>query len=77
MKWKLNDYLEANSVKPRSVENRAIKLGYTFGRNSIYRMTRGEGPTNINRDSLTAILHALRDITQKDVQVSDLLEYED
>lgn len=76
MVWKLKQVIRQNKLKPRAIENRAIELGYEFGRNTIYRLLgHEEGPKNINRDSLTAIIHALRDLTNKPIKVEDLIEY--
>lgn len=77
LEWKLRPLLEAHNLRPRDVETEAIRLGYTFGKNTIYRVLSGEGPTNFNRDTLTAIIGALRKLTGKPVSVGDLLEYQD
>jgi len=75
--WKLKTYLRTHDIKPRQVENEVIRLGYEFGRNTIYRLLSGEGPANVNRGTLAKIIAALRSITGEQVQVSDLLEYRD
>ena len=75
--WKLKRFIEGHNLKARQVETEAIRLGYTFGRNTIYRLLKDEGPVNINRDSLTAVIAALRSLTGRKVKVGDLLEYEE
>lgn len=73
--WKLRPYLRAHGLRARDVENEAIRLGHQLGRNTIYRVLQGDGPTNFNRDTLVAIIAALRSLTGKKVMVGDLLEY--
>ncbi len=75
--WKLRAYLGERNIKPRAVENEAIELGYSFGRNMIYRLLRDDGPVNVNRDTLAALIGALRSLTGRKVKVQDLLEYEE
>lgn len=75
--WKLQAYLDERGIKPRTVENEAITLGYSFGRNMIYRLLRDDGPVNVNRDTLAALIAALRSLTGRKVKVQDLLEYEE
>lgn len=75
--WKLRAYLGERNIKPRTVENEAIELGYSFGRNMIYRLLRDDGPINVSRDTLAALIGALRSLTGRKVKVQDLLEYEE
>ena len=73
--WHLKEFLEENELKPRDVENKAIKLGFKFGRNSIYRLLKGDGPRNANLQTLTVLVTTLRVLTKSKVNVSDLLKY--
>lgn len=73
--WKLDMALETSGVTPAQLEREIIRLGYEFGAKTIYRFT-GEGPTNLNRGSLEAIISALRSLTRQEVNVQDLLEYQ-
>ena len=77
IKWKLRRYLETNNITPRDVETEAIRLGFQFGRNTIYRLQRDDGPSSFNRDTLTALIAALRSLTGRKVNVQDLLEYQE
>ncbi len=72
--WKLDKLLEEYDITPARLEREIIRAGYDFGFKSIYRFT-GQGPTNVNRGSLEAIIAGLRSVTGKDIGVSDLLEY--
>lgn len=72
--WKLARYLETHDIRPRDVENEAIRAGFQFGRNTIYRLLRDDGPTNFNRDTLAAVIASLRAITGQTVTADDLLE---
>lgn len=74
--WKFDEYLKNQQLTPADVEREIIRLGYTFGSRTIYRF-KGQGPDNLNRGSLEAILTALRSLTGKPVQITDLLEYQD
>lgn len=73
--WKLKSYLEEKNIKPRELENEVLRLGHTFGRNTIYRLIRDDGPANLSRDTLAALIDALRSLTKRKVKVSDLVEY--
>lgn len=46
-----------------------------LGQNSIYRLTRGDGPKLVDRVTLYKIIRALRELTHEEVCVADLLEY--
>lgn len=73
--WKLEKVVEEYDITPARLEREIVRLGYTFGAKSIYRFM-GEGPININRGSLEAIISGLRSITGKNIGVADLLEYQ-
>lgn len=72
--WKLDNMLQTSGVTPAQLEREIIRLGYEFGAKTIYRFT-GEGPINLNKRSLEAIISALRSLTRQEVNVQDLLEY--
>lgn len=72
--WKLDNILQTSGVTPAQLEREIIRLGYEFGAKTIYRFT-GEGPTNLNKGSLEAIISALRSLTRQEVNVQDLLEF--
>ena len=77
IKWKFPEVLQHHNLRPRDVETEAIKLGYTFGRNTIYRLLKEDGPVNVNRDSLAAVIASLRSLTKQPIKVQDILEYEE
>ncbi|MVN87605.1 hypothetical protein GO986_12595 [Deinococcus sp. HMF7620] len=70
IRWKLREYIEQHNLSALSVE---LKAG--IGRNSIYRLTRADGPRLIDRETLAKVIRALRELTNGNVEVSDLLEY--
>ncbi len=72
--WKLGTFLETHNIKPRQVENEAIRAGFNFGRNTIYRLLRGDGPDRYDKETLTALLVTLGKITGEPVSPNDLLE---
>ena len=76
IRLKLRELLNELRVRPQTVERVARDdLGYPFGENSIYRILKTEYPSQVNLESLNAIIHALRHHTGQDIQVSDVLEY--
>lgn len=76
IRWKLKSYLEEKGIRPRELENEAIRLGYNFGRNSIYRLLRDDGPENFSRTTLAVLVESLRSLTRRKVKLSDLIDYE-
>ena len=77
IKWKLQEVLQQHNLRPRDVETEAIRLGYTFGRNTIYRLLKEDGPVNVNRETLAVLIAALRSLTKQPIKVEDILEYEE
>ena len=73
--WKLPEYLEKHNLTPLQVERESVKAGAPLGKNSIYRLIKDDGPSNVNRNSLAAIINALRSLTGEEVTPNDLLEY--
>jgi hypothetical protein len=72
--WKLGGYLETHHLRPRDVETEAIRSGFQFGRNTIYRLLRNDGPKSYDKDTLTALIVSLRNLTGQPVTPNDLLE---
>ncbi len=78
IKLKLEQLLTDLRVKPRTVEQIAREdLGYKLGENTIYRILSTDTPKQVNLESLTAIIHALRHHTGRPITVADVLEYEE
>ncbi len=75
IRWKLESYLSERGIKPLEVEKEAIRLGHTFGRNSIYRLLRDDGPDNLNRTTLAVLIDTLRALTRRKVKLSDIVDY--
>jgi predicted transcriptional regulator len=71
IQWKLRTYLEANGITPHALAKAAL-----IEPPNIYRMLRGDGPKMFDREVLSRIIRALRDLTGKPVTVSDVLEEE-
>lgn len=69
--WKVSEILEAHGI-----------TGYQFWRasglpkRSAYRVVNGDA-RNVNADTLDATVRALRTLTGKPLNVSDLLEYQE
>lgn len=74
--WRLRDLMDDHGLKPLDVEREALRLGYPFGKNVIYRLATPHGPARIDRSSLAALVAALRSLTGLDLDVCDLLEYQ-
>lgn len=72
--WKLGGYLQTHQLRPRDVETEAIRSGFQFGRNTIYRLLRNDGPKSYDKDTLTALIVSLRNLTGQPVTPNDLLE---
>jgi hypothetical protein len=77
VKWKLQEVLQHHNIRPRDVETEAIRLGYNFGKNTIYRLLKDDGPINVNRETLSVLIAALRSLTKQQVEVEDILEYQE
>jgi DNA-binding Xre family transcriptional regulator len=72
MRWMLPEFLVRHGLT-------AYKLARVVDRkreNTIYRLARDEtDPSSVNFDVLKEILDGLRELTGKNVQVSDLISY--
>jgi predicted transcriptional regulator len=72
IQWKLRGYLEAHNIT-------AYRLAQVaeIAPPNIYRMLRGEGPKQFDREVLGRIIRALRVLTDGPVSVADVLEEAD
>lgn len=70
MNWQLEGYLKQNGL-------RAIDLVRKTGlsTNTIYPMVRNDAQ-RVDRNTLDAVIQALRELTGKHTEVSDLLRFE-
>lgn len=68
--WKLRQFIEQHGLSALSVETKA-----GIGRNAIYRLLRDDGPDRIDRQTLARLIFALRELTGREVNVGDLLDY--
>ena len=75
--WKLKTYLQEHKIKPREVENRALEMKLTFGRNTIYRLLRDDGPDNLSRETLAKLIEVLRSLTKRKTKLLDLIDYQE
>lgn len=73
--WKLKECLAARGLTPLQVEREAVRLGLSFGKNTGYRLTRGEGPERIDRRTLATLIEAVTSLSGRPTAVDDLLEY--
>ncbi len=71
IKWKANEYLQAHNITPyRLMKESGLAQG------TIYRIVNGEAK-GVDTVTLDATIRALRKLTGKPVDVSDLLEYQE
>lgn len=75
MIWKLSNLLDELEVTGLQVEREAIKLGFEFGKNTIYRLLKDDGPKLVDRRSLAAVIAALRSLSGKEIEVEHIIEY--
>lgn len=73
--WRLRELLQQMGIRPRQVETEAIRQGYTLGRNTVYRLIREDGPVNVNRTTLAAVISALRELSGRPIGVADILRF--
>jgi len=69
VEWKLKEYLAEKKIPALQVEERA-----GMGRNTIYRIMRGNGVKLIDRQNLGRIISALSELTGQPVALTDVLE---
>lgn len=72
-RWRLKEFLDAEGVTPYAL---AQKVSGKVSQKSVYRLTQGD-LDGIRFNTLDTIIPALRELTGKPVQLSDLLDFED
>ena len=75
--WKLVTLMKQYGLRPLDIEREATRLGYPMGKNVIYRLVSEDGPQRIDRTTLTAIVAAIRSLTNSDIGVGDMLVFEE
>ena len=73
-RWKLKSFLDANDI---TVYKLSMKTEGALSRNTLYSLTGDKPPTRLEIKTLDVLIPALRALTGKDIEVSDLLEFED
>lgn len=77
-RFKLNEVLKTLKLNASTVERTAREdLGYKIGVNTIYNLT-GEGeksPKRFDLATLTAVVAAIRHLTGRQIEMSDLIEF--
>jgi hypothetical protein len=71
IQWKLKPFLEQHQISAYAL---AKRLGGRLSSNTVYSLVR-ESPKRVDVDSLAAVIEALRDMTERDIEVGHLLEY--
>ncbi len=71
VRWKFKEFLHAHGLSTSQVVD---KTHGKLSRNGVYRLTDDE-LKGVRFESLAAVIPALSELTGKDVQVGDLLEY--
>ncbi|MEX2501247.1 MAG: helix-turn-helix transcriptional regulator [Trueperaceae bacterium] len=71
IRWTVRPYLDRHNLTPyRLMKESGLAQG------TVYRLVRGE-TTTLNAETLDRIMTTLRRLTGEDVQIGDLLEYEE
>lgn len=71
MRWKVYDILEAHDI---SVYRLMKESGLAQG--TVYRLVKGDTST-VNAETLDRVMTTLRRLTGQQLQISDLLEYDE
>ena len=72
--WKLRSLLETEGISAYAL---ARVLAEKTRPNTIYRLVRlGQEPTRVDLSTLTLVISGLRQLTNKHIQVADILEYQ-
>jgi DNA-binding Xre family transcriptional regulator len=71
VRWKVYDILEAHDI---SVYRLMKESGLAQG--TVYRLVKGDTST-VNAETLDRVMTTLRRLTGKQLQISDLLEYDE
>jgi len=74
--WNLVALMNQHGIRPLDIEREAIRLGYPIGKNVIYRVATPEGPQRIDRDTLAAIIAAMRSLLGREIVVGDVIRFE-
>ena len=72
VRWKLDVFLEQRGL---SVYRLHAELGGQMSKTGLYKITRGE-TSGVDFESLAGILAALETLTDKPVELRDILSYE-
>jgi len=71
VRWKIKEFLEAHSITPyRLMKDTGLSQG------TVYRLANNDF-NSVNAEIIDAVVKALRKLTGKPVDVSDLLEYQE
>jgi DNA-binding Xre family transcriptional regulator len=70
IRWKLKDYLDRHGI---TVYQLAKQTEGKLSRNALYNLA--DNPESIRFENLDTIIIALKEITKKQLKVSDLLEF--
>jgi DNA-binding Xre family transcriptional regulator len=71
-RWKLKEFLDTHKI---TVYRLSQATGSGIARNSLYNLVQDEPPKRLEIKTLDVLIPALRQLTGRDVQVDDLLEY--
>ena len=71
VRWTVYEILESHDISPyRLMKESGLAQG------TVYRLVKGDTST-VNADTLDRVMTTLRRLTGRDLQISDLLHYED
>ena len=73
VEWLLNEVLEKHGLTAYKLEQAIVQRGHPWGKNTIYRFTRGDGPQLIDRDTLGLLIDVLSELAGKPVLITDLM----
>lgn len=73
VKWRLKDFLDRHGLSTYQLVD---KTHGKLSRTGVYRLTDND-LKGVRFESLAAIIPALRELTGEEVQISDLLEYDE
>ena len=71
VRWRVHEILESHDISPyRLMKESGLAQG------TVYRLVKGDTST-VNAETLDRVMTTLRRLTRQDLQISDLLEYEE
>lgn len=70
VRWKLKEFLDANEIKPYHLADR---LHGELSQQAVYRLAKGVSA--IKFETLNSLIPALSEMTKRDVQLTDIMEY--